>query len=116
MKSKATVKGSTLVEVLIAMILIIVVFGIAMMIFTNVTSSSLSVKKIRAAAVLHDAMLSAEQSKDPITQTITVDDIAIGEEVKPYNGNPALLYMHFTAYDNNQQKVAELEKVILNNN
>lgn len=111
-----TVRASTIMEVLIAMIMIIVVFGIAMMIFTNVLNSSLSVKKIRAQAILHEMMLNVEKSRNEVSQSVSTDDFRIEQEIKPYNGNVALIDVHLTAFDNNQQKVAELEKVILNKN
>ncbi|BAU54906.1 hypothetical protein MgSA37_03085 [Mucilaginibacter gotjawali] len=84
-----------------------------MMIFANVTSSSLSVKKIRAQAVLHEALLDAEKSISPTSQSLNVDDFRIEQEVKPYNQMSQLYDIHLTAYDGNQQKVTELEKVIL---
>jgi type II secretory pathway pseudopilin PulG len=115
-KMQKKLKASTIIEVLIAMILIIVVFGIAMMIFTNVVNSGLSVKKIRAEALLQQALLSAERSDNLVSQSVPVDDFTIVEEVKAYNGNTALTDIHLTALDQNQQKVAELEKVILKNN
>jgi len=113
---KTTVKASTIMEVLIAMILIIAVFGIAMMIFTNVLNSSLSVKKIRAQAILQEALITAEKADNNVSQSISVDDFRIEQEIKPYNDNAALIDVRLTAFDQNQQKIAELEKVILNKN
>jgi len=104
-------------EVLIAMILIIAVFGIAMMIFTNVLNSSLSVKKIRAQAILQEILITVEKANNNnVSQSISVDDFRVDQEIKPYNGNAALIDIRLTALDQNQQKIAELEKVILNKN
>jgi Tfp pilus assembly protein PilV len=111
----AKVQASTILEVVIAMVLIIVVFGIAMMIYTNVLSSSLSVKKIKAQAVLQQTLIKTEQLKGITSQSITVDDFRVEQEVKPYNGSKLLNDIHLTAYDANQRKIAELEKVIINN-
>jgi len=116
MRISKKVRASTIMEVLIAMTLIIVVFGIAMMIFTNVLNSSLSVKKIRAQAILQQTMLNVEASRNEVSQSVSADDFRIEQEIKPYNGNAALIDVRLTAFDNNQQKVAELEKVILNKN
>jgi len=110
---KKVVRASTILEVVIAMVLIVVVFSVAMMIFANVTSSSLSVKKIRAQAVLHEAMLNAEKNRDTVSQSLNVDDFRIEQEIKSYNNVSYLFDIHLTAYDNNQQKITELEKVIL---
>jgi Tfp pilus assembly protein PilV len=105
---KVKVRSSTILEVVVSMVIIVVVFGIAMMIFTNVQRSSLSVKKLRAQALLREAANTADATK-----TITADEFRIEQEVKPYRADSALTDVHLTAYDQNRQKVAELEKVTL---
>ena len=109
-------EASTILEVVIAMVLIVLVFGTAMMMYTNVVNSSLSVKKIRAQSILVATMLKAEQTGANSNQTYTIDDFRIEQEIKLYNSNARLYDIHLTAYDLNQQKIAELEKVTLNNN
>ena len=113
-KLKSSVRASTILEVVVSMVIIVVVFGIAMMIYTNVTRMSLSAKKIRAQALLQETMLVAEHTSVNVTQTINKDDFRIEEEVKPYHENVALTDIHLAAYDQNQQKIAELQKIIIN--
>ena len=113
-KLKSRVKASSILEVIISMIIIMVVFGISMMIYTNVLSSSLSGKKIRAQALLQETMLEAEHATVNTTQTSTIDDFRIEQDAKPYNDDPDLTVIHLTVYDENQQKVSELQKVIVN--
>ena len=105
-------RASTILEVIISMVVIVLVFGIAMVIFANVTRTSLSVKKTMALAILNHLMAIAETNQQNITQTMTVDDFRIEQEVKPYGDNANLIDIHLTAYDQNQQKVAELEKIL----
>jgi len=112
-KLRRTVKASTILEVIISMIIIVFVFGIAMMIFTNVSRLSLSAKKIRAQAILQEALLKAEQSTGNMNQSFKVDDFSIEQDITPYNGESNLTAVHLTAYDQNRQKIAELQKVII---
>jgi type II secretory pathway pseudopilin PulG len=111
-KLKHRVGASTIIEVVISMVIIVIVFGIAMTIFANVTRLSLSGKKLKAQALLRQAMITAEGTLNS-TKTITIDEFRIEQEVKPYQQNSALSDIHLTAYDQNQQKIAELEKVII---
>src|SRR5258708_16254399 len=97
-KLNGTVKASTILEVIISMIIIVVVFGIAMMIFTNVSRLSLSAKKIRAQAILQQAMLKAEQSTGNTNQSFTVDDFRVDQEIMSYNGKRDLTAVDLTAY------------------
>jgi Tfp pilus assembly protein PilE len=107
------VRASTILEVVIAMVVIILVFGIAMMIYTNVMRMSLSVKKLKAQAILQETLLIAEQNTKNSNQTLTVGDFRVEEEVKTYQNDNHLSEIHLTAYDANQQKIAELQKVII---
>ncbi|MDB5133280.1 MAG: hypothetical protein JWR02_3029 [Mucilaginibacter sp.] len=113
-KLNGSVQASTILEVVVSMVIIVTVFGIAMMIYTNVLRTSLSGKKLRAQALLQETMLNAERTSAPITQTINRDDFKIEQEVKPYPENAALTDIHLTAYDQNRQKITELQKIIIN--
>jgi Tfp pilus assembly protein PilE len=105
------VAASTLVEVLISMVIIVVVFGIAMMIFTNVIRFSTSAKTVRAKAVLQDVLEKAEQSQNFVDQSLNAGDFKVEQAAGPYNGISSLVLVHLTASDQNQQVVAELRKV-----
>jgi len=111
-KLKGRVRASTLVEVIVSMVIIVVVFGIAMMIYTNVLRVSLSAKKIRAQALLQETILNAAHNAQNTTQSFNLGDFRIEQQVTAYNSS--LTTIHLTAYDQNQQKVAELQKIILN--
>ncbi|HZX59366.1 MAG TPA: hypothetical protein VFE54_11595 [Mucilaginibacter sp.] len=112
---KGKVRASTLLEVLISMIIILIVFIIGMMIFGNVSRLSLSAQKIKAESVLEEKLLNVEQSKINIDETVTVGDLQIEQEIKLYSNNSHLSVVHLIAWDNNHIKIAELQKVILTN-
>jgi len=113
---QAKIKASTILEVLISMIIIILVFGIAMMIYSNVTRLSLSTKKIQAQAILQEMMINIEQSKESASQSVVAGDYTIEQSLKSYNDKTNLVDVRLTAYDDNHQEVAELQKVIIRNN
>jgi type II secretory pathway pseudopilin PulG len=110
------VKASTILEVIISMVIILLVFTIAMMISANVMRSSLSAKKISAQATLHELLIKAEQSKNLTSQTLTVDDLRIEQKIDPDINYPDLWNIHLIAYDINQEKITELQKLIINKN
>lgn len=110
---RSKVKSSTVLEVVVSMVIIILVFGISMMIYSNVMRLSLSPQKIKAQAILEKALAQAEQEIAPVNKTVIIGDIGIEEEVKPYPENTNLSDIHLAAYDINKQKITELEKVII---
>jgi len=108
------VRASSLLEVLIAMIVIIIVFTIAMMIYTNVLRLSLSAKKLRAEALLQNIMLNDEHKVTDVKDTVNNNDFRIEQKITPYDQSSNLTVIHLIAYDSNQQKIAELQKVLIN--
>jgi len=106
--------ASTIPEVVVSMVIIIVVFGIAMMIYTNVMRMSLSVKSVRAAAVLQEMMIQIRETDHLTVQTIQLEDFRIEEEVKPFQENTDLSEITLTAYDQNAVKVGNVREIIIN--
>ncbi|WP_428330289.1 type II secretion system protein [Mucilaginibacter sp.] len=105
-------RASTLPEVLVAMVIILVVFGIAMTIFTNVMRLSLSAKKLRAAALLEKAL--RQSGDDTEDSTFSMEEFRVTRETKPYPRDPTLIDIYMTAYDPNGQKTAEIHQILSN--
>jgi type II secretory pathway pseudopilin PulG len=118
--SKITKKGmlqaTTITEVVIALVIIVVVFGMAMMIFANVTQQAISTKKIRAAAILRAVLLKADQSHQLPQEAFNQDGFKIIPVIKPVEVEPGLSELHLTAYDENQQEIAKIAEIMINNN
>jgi len=114
LKIGTKVPGSTIIEVVISMIIILVVFSIAMMIYSNVTRSSLSAQKVKASAILREKLNYAEHNATGADETMSVGDFQVEQQIDPYSDTAShLLKVHLTAWDNNHQKVAELQKIII---
>ena len=106
------VKASGLLEVVVAMVVIVMVFGLAMMIYANVTRMSLPVPKFKAQAILQEKLIEAEQNKNIESLAIDTAGFHIEQQVSPYNGDTLLNKIGLTAYDVNHQEVAALQKIV----
>ncbi|MHB8208035.1 hypothetical protein [Mucilaginibacter sp.] len=113
---KSKIAASSIIEVLISMVVIMVVFGITMMIYANIIQSSLSVKKIRAQAILNQTLQADESSASNISTTFTAGDLSIEQTVKSYNNEPNLTEIDLAAYDAGGKELITLHKVIINKN
>jgi len=111
LKENATVRASTVLEVIIAMTVIVVVFGIAMMIYGNVMRMSLSVAQLKAKGILKEQMLKAERADTLQNASFQIDSLTIEQNVSDTLAT-GLKIIHLKAYDINHQKVAELQKII----
>lgn len=111
--SKHALPASSILEVVVSMVVIVMVIGIAMMIYTNVMRLSLSERQLRAQVVLQEAILEAEfpknsQSMDPTSEGWTVE-----KTQAPYEGGDQLWQIHLTVYDDQHQKISETDKIII---
>lgn len=111
LSSTSKVQASTILEVLISMIFIIVVFGIAMMIYTNVLRQSLSVQQLHAQAILKEVLLKAENQSYNFNESFEVDSLRIQQDITTIDSG--IINIHLTAYDNNDKQLAELNKMII---
>ncbi|WP_026898452.1 prepilin-type N-terminal cleavage/methylation domain-containing protein [Daejeonella oryzae] len=111
-KSTYKVKGSTLIEVVISMVIIVVIFTIAMGIYANILRSSLSVKKYQAQETLNKLMNQSEKSPKTMNQTFNLNDFQISRKISPYRNHTNLLEIHLAAFNQNKEKLAEIRKVI----
>jgi len=105
-------KASTVLEVVIAMVIMMAVFTIALMIFGNVQRLSLSAKKVRAQAILEEALVQAEKAPEISTRSFNVGDIRVEEVIGSYNGTAGLLLVELSAFDANQERIVQVREVL----
>lgn len=106
-------EAATITEVVIALVIIVVVFGMAMMIFANVTQQAISTKKIRATAVLRNILLKANQSLQLPQEPFNQDGFRIIPIIKPVENEPGLSELYLTAYDENQQEITKIAEIMI---
>lgn len=87
--TRRKLKASTLVEVLIAMVILLSVFAVGMMIFANLTSSSRSRESKTIQAQMQDILFQYRQDED-IPSTQTIDSVVYYLEEKPLTAYPDL--------------------------
>lgn len=111
LRSGKRLHASTILEVVVALVMIALVFGLAMTIFANVMRSSLSSREQRAQAILSGLLLDMAQQKNLENASFSVDSLRILQEVKPYEKAPDLLEVHLIA-SSNGKNIAEARMVI----
>jgi len=106
-----TLKASTLLEVVVSMVLIVVVFTIALTIYTNVLKLSLSARKLRARAVLSELALRADSGSTANSQSIKEWGLRVEQQVSGYQGKAGLQQVSLTAYEEGGQALDSVKKI-----
>ncbi|MBB5395102.1 hypothetical protein [Mucilaginibacter sp. AK015] len=105
-------KADSLLEVVIAAVLIIVVFSMAMMVYANVLHTSRPVKQVRAAAFLRQAARRIEQLQDTAVSETGFDGPLIRRSVTAAGG-PGTAHLRLIALGAHNDTLAVLDKIIV---
>lgn len=93
----AKISGSTLIEVVIATVIILAVFTIAMGIFTKVTQSGYSVSRTSAHQQMQYIVEHAIRDRNYEDERLQTDSIDYDKTVVPYTGYEDLLVIQVEA-------------------
>ncbi|MGY4538163.1 hypothetical protein ACVW0P_002583 [Mucilaginibacter sp. UYNi724] len=104
--------ASSILETVVAMVIIVVVFSTAMVILANVLKGSVSVTQIRAAALLKEQMEKTVASTRCDDLTFNSGDIEVRQVILPLAGHTGLVQVNLIAVDRKGRKLAELHQII----
>jgi len=104
-------EASTLVEVLIAMVIIMAVFVSGMAIFVNVTQSGVSISRLKAQERMSKMMEESVSNADWHDQVVTEDSIFYQKSVVAYPAYPDLLLIEIKAKQNDTD-LGEFRQVV----
>lgn len=105
------IKAATLLEVIVAMVVIMIVFTLATGIFANIIKSSPSVKQHHVNALLAQVIAESITKQNWKDETITVDSMILQKTVKPYQDYADLLQIQVVATERGQE-IAALNQIV----
>jgi len=106
-------RASTLLETLIAIVLILICFAIATMVLVNIMQSDNGRLKFHAQTELQAVYLKTIEDKEYIDATIDYEAFHIQKTIEPYRGAPNLYLLKLTATAESKQVLGELKKILL---
>jgi Tfp pilus assembly protein PilV len=106
------VTASSILETVVAMVIIVVVFSTAMVILGNVMKNSISVMQIRAKSLLRTQMQQEENRPYHENSDRQADDLYIQQKITGIPEQRGVVMVELTASDGHGKKIAELRKII----
>lgn len=97
------IRASTLLEVIIAMVIILVVFTLAIGVYNNVLRRSPSVKKEQIKALTEQVITQSIKEHKWEDEESIVEDITIKKVVLPYETYTDLVMIIATAFENGEE-------------
>jgi hypothetical protein len=110
---KSTIlKGSTLIETIVAMILILLCFGIFIIIYNNVLSSKNNRIHLSATLLLDDLAIMAHKNNNWIDENVDKEKIKIKKVISAYKDCPSLRTFELKAFDERNQLIVSRKEII----
>ena len=110
---KKKIKGSTLVEALVALVIATFSIGIAAAIFGNVMSFNNYNAKSRAVVLLNKISIETKKEKWCLDEKIETDEFTIMKKISPYKNTTGLSALSLKAFDKSKKPVADRTELII---
>jgi len=112
-KLNHTLKASTLLESLIAMIIIVVCFGVATMIYSNVLDSDKQRLQLKAILVLNQEAIETKIEKKFLESEKQIGDWTIRKTVEKYPQTENVYSISLSVIDRNGKVIATHNELML---
>lgn len=108
-------KASTLLEVIVAMVIILIVFVLATGIFTRVISSSPSLKQQQVASFSSGIIQESLYKRNWTDERIEIDSMVFQKTVEPYMDDPDLVQISVIAFEQGRE-IGKFRQVVRKEN
>jgi hypothetical protein len=113
---KVKLQASSILEVVIAMLLVTIIMSISMVIFSNIMKSSFNTRKIEAFARIKVLSIATKKEKRFITEEYLEADYKIQKQVENYANTSGIIQIKWFAEDKDKKLLAEYREIVSENN
>jgi len=106
------VKASSILETIVAMVIMVVAFSTAMVVLANVLKSSVSVTQIRASALLREQLEKVATSSERSNVSYISGDIEVRQIIATLDEHSGMIRVDLVALDRKGKNLAELHQII----
>jgi type II secretory pathway pseudopilin PulG len=110
--ARIKIKSSTLIETMVAMVILCLVMGTAMVVFIQATSSSISYNKVKAGFLIRNVMADTQKNQLFVDEELERDNIKILKTISSYGSTGTLVKVEIVAF-NSEEKILATSYAIL---
>lgn len=111
-KVRGKLKAYTIIEAMIAMILVVISFGIGMSIYANVLQSDRLVSQAAAHQLLQDQLVQTKTEQRYFDEVLIVQGLTVEKSIQPHDDIPELYLLYLRCFDPRKQLLAEAKELI----
>lgn len=113
LKLKHKIPAFSLVEVLVAFVILLLIFFIAIQFFTNINLSGFDIQKINASNTLDDYIYQSRKNGNFSMARDSMNGWNLTREATPYEDADSLLQVTFTVYKKDSLATPLLSRTVL---
>ncbi|MFI5219202.1 MAG: prepilin-type N-terminal cleavage/methylation domain-containing protein [Bacteroidia bacterium] len=106
------INGSTLIETLVAMVIIIICFGIGTVIYSNVINSVDFRQRLHASMVLNEVSIQSKKDNNYVDNDYEIENLVVKKKINRFMESDDLLQMTLSAYNGKGKLIAQHKEVI----
>ncbi len=110
--TNTSLKGSSIVETITALLIIVISFGAGMSIYLNIITNEQTISKTKANIILETMMTETIAQKRYLDETIQLHGLVIERAIFPFSAEESHRICAITAYYQNGQKIHSIKRVI----
>ena len=111
-KPSTRLKGYVLLEAMIAMVIVMLCFGVALVIYNNVVNGSRHRVKVMARLELEAEAFRTKQEKRFLDETIETPEFSIERRILPYPGTTETVRLQLEAFAPGHQLLSRYEELL----
>jgi type II secretory pathway pseudopilin PulG len=112
MATVVKVAASSLLEVVVAMVIAVVVFGIGMMTYLNVTRASFGLREFNATLWLQEVAAETVAKRSFFNETFEKENLILHKKVSPYQRMDNLVLMELEVVDLENKRLATQRQLL----
>ncbi|HTC00444.1 MAG TPA: hypothetical protein VK705_07160 [Ferruginibacter sp.] len=105
-------RGNTILETIVALVIIITIFGTATTLFVKVAASSTSMQKLTAENILKTYAIKTEEQKLFFTDEEEINGYRVKREVTAMDNLKNMTMIHFYIFDQNNKLLSDWQQLI----
>jgi len=110
---KGRLQAATILETMVALSILLVIFGIAVTLFIRVGAESMSLKKLEAAPLLKDFSEDTRRQGEFVDGERRIDGFTLKRRVTEMNDIPGLWRIHYYIYDRDDHLLQDWQQFVL---
>jgi len=111
-KLNRKIKGSTLIEVIVAMVITMTIMGIAFRVLENLNRTSNTRLKVNAMLKAEQVIETAVEEHELIDQTYDEQYMLIYKTVERYHNQEGICVIRVEVFDRDQKKICEKKQIV----